>query len=175
MKYLKKFNEELSPVEKTAISNFPHKAKEDAEKREKRIKKSQKEDPDGMYPRDDERYDDTDSKGGWQDGMGKPSWLGEGATEKAATRKDKHLEVNPDKMESMRKKIKDHIKSQGCETKQVGNDIEVHHKDEHIAQVMFRKDYIGVKKEANKFPKELGYDELGKVKSELTDIIKSHK
>jgi hypothetical protein len=30
-----------------------------------------------MYPRDDERYDDSDSKGGWQDGMGKPSWLGE--------------------------------------------------------------------------------------------------
>ncbi len=77
MKYLKKFNEELSSAEKTAISNFPHKAKEDAEKREKRIKKSQKEDPDGMYPRDDERYDDTDSEGGWQDGMGKPSWLGE--------------------------------------------------------------------------------------------------
>ena len=45
MKYLKRFNEELSPAEKTAISNFPHKAKEDSEKREKRIKKSQKEDP----------------------------------------------------------------------------------------------------------------------------------
>ena len=101
--------------------------------------------------------------------------LFEGATEKAATRKDKHLEVNPDKMDSMRKKVKDHIKSQGCDTKQVGNDLEVHLDKEHIAQVMFRKDYIGVKKEGNKFPKELGYDELGKVKSELTSIIKSCK
>jgi hypothetical protein len=40
---------------------------------------------------------------------------------------------------------------------------------------MFRKDYIGVKKEGNKFPKEFGYDELGKIKSELSDIIKSKK
>ena len=31
-----------------------------------------------MYPKDDKRYDDNDShKGGWQDGMGKPPWLGE--------------------------------------------------------------------------------------------------
>ena len=75
----------------------------------------------------------------------------------------------------MRKKVKDHIKSQECDTKQVGNDLEVHCDDKHIAQVMFRKDYIGVKKVGNKFPKELGYDELGKVKSELSDIIKSSK
>ena len=101
--------------------------------------------------------------------------LFEGATEKAAKRKDKNTEINPDKIEQMRKKVKDHIKSQGCDTKQVGSDLEVHLDKEHIAQVMFRKDYIGVKKEGNKFPKELGYDELGKVKTELTDIIKSCK
>jgi hypothetical protein len=64
-------------AERNQISNFPHSAKEDAKKREKREEKSRKEDPDGMYPRDDERYDSNDSKGGWQDGMGKPSWLGE--------------------------------------------------------------------------------------------------
>ncbi len=101
--------------------------------------------------------------------------LTEGATEKAAKRKDKKLEINEDKMDLMRKKVKDHIKSQGCDTKQVGDDFEVHLDKEHIAQVMFRKDYIGVKKVGNKFPKELGYDELGKIKSELSDIIKSKK
>lgn len=179
MKHLMSFNEKMSSEEKakrTAISNFPHIAKEESEKRERRIKRSQEEDPDGMYPRDDERYDDTsNSQGGWQDGMGRPDWLGEGATEKAAKRQDKNLEVNQDKIESMRKKVKDHIKSQGCDTKLVGSDLEVHHDDKHIAQVMFRKDYIGVKKVGNKFPKELGYDELGKVKTELSDIIKSCK
>lgn len=99
----------------------------------------------------------------------------EGATEKAAKRKDKNLEINPDKMDQMRKKVKDHVISQGCETRRTGDDFEVHLNDEHIAQVMFRKDYIGVKKVGNKFPKELGYDELGKVKTELSDIIKSCK
>jgi hypothetical protein len=40
---------------------------------------------------------------------------------------------------------------------------------------MFREDYIGVKKEGNKFPKEFKYTELGKIKSEITDIIKGSK
>jgi hypothetical protein len=174
MKYLKTF-EELTPEERAKLSNSPHKQKEEFEKREKRIQKSYKEDPDGMYPRDDKKYDSDGSKGGWQDGMGKPSWLSEGATEKAAKRKDKNLEVNPDKMDSMRKKVKDHVESQGCETKQVGDDFEVHLDGEHIAQIMFRKDYIGVKKVGNKFPKEFEYTELGKIKSELSDIIKYNK
>jgi hypothetical protein len=64
-------------AERNQISNFPHSAKEDAKKREKREKRSRKEDPDGMYPRDDKRYDDSNNRGVWQDGMGKPSWLGE--------------------------------------------------------------------------------------------------
>ena len=84
MKNLKTF-EDYSDLDKqdkekakrNQISNFPHSAKEAAKKREEREKRAHKEDPDGMYPRDDERYDSNDSKGGWQDGMGKPSWLGE--------------------------------------------------------------------------------------------------
>ena len=169
-------DEELSPSEKTAISNFPHKAKEDAEKREKRIRRSQKEDPDGMYPRDDERYDDSGSEGGWQDGMGKPSWLGEGVAEKSVRTKDKKTEVKADKKDSFRKKIKDVIESnKDCKTKQVGDDLEVHCCDEHIAQVMLRADYVGVKKIGNKFTKEFGYEELGKIKAEISSIIKSYK
>lgn len=169
-------DEELSSVEKTAISNFPHKAKEDAEKREKRIRRSQKEDPDGMYPRDDERYDDSGSEGGWQDGMGKPSWLGEGVAEKSVRTKDKKTEVKADKKDSFRKKIKDIVESnKDCKTKQVGDDLEIHCCDEHIAQVMLRADYVGVKKVGNKFPKEFGYEELGKIKAEISSIIKSCK
>jgi hypothetical protein len=88
MKNLKTF-EDYSDLDKqdkekakrNQISNFPHSAKEDAKKREEREKRSRKEDPDGMYPRDDKRYDDTSSEGGWQDGMGKPSWLGESVAE----------------------------------------------------------------------------------------------
>lgn len=87
MKNLKTF-EDYSDLDKqdeekskrNQISNFPHSAKEDAKKREEREEKSRKEDPDGMYPRDDKRYDDSNDssyQGGWQDGMGKPSWLGE--------------------------------------------------------------------------------------------------
>lgn len=101
--------------------------------------------------------------------------LFEGKTEKAAKTGNKHLEVKEDKKDLMRKSVKDHVKSQGCDTKQVGDDFEVHLDDKHIAQVMFRKDYIGVKKIGSKFPKELGYNELGKIKSELSDIIKSNK
>ena len=173
---LNESDEELSSAEKTAISNFPHKAKEDAEKREKRIRRSQKEDPDGMYPRDDERYDDSGSEGGWQDGMGKPSWLGEGVAEKSVRTKNKHTEVKADKKDSFRKKIKDIIEShKDCKTKQVGDDLEVHCCDDHIAQVMFRADYVGVKKVGNKFPKEFGYEELGKIKAEISSIIKSCK
>ena len=157
-------------AKRTAISNFPHIAKEDAEKREKRIRRSQKEDPDGMYPRDDERYDDSESEGGWQDGMGEPSWLGEGRTEKASKEKDSDV-----KLEQFRKTIGDFLKAKDCKTKKVGDDFEVHFNDEHVAQVIFRKDYVGVKKEGNKFPKEFNYNELGKIKSELTSIIKSGK
>lgn len=99
----------------------------------------------------------------------------EGVAYKASVRKDKKLEVNEDKKDQMRKKVADHVKSQNCKTKQIGNDLEIHQDEKHVAQVMFRKDYIGIKKEGSKFPKEFGYDELGKIKSEITDIIKSHK
>lgn len=62
--------EEIS--KRTTVSNFPHIAREESEKRDARVERSYKEDPDGMYPRDDDRYDDSNSQGGWQDGMGEP-------------------------------------------------------------------------------------------------------
>jgi hypothetical protein len=94
----------------------------------------------------------------------------EGKAYKAVTSKDKDIKIS-----SFQDKIESHISGLGAKIKKVGNDFEIHHDGEHIAQVMFREDYIGVKKEGNKFPKEFEYTELGKIKSEITDIIKSSK
>lgn len=100
--------------------------------------------------------------------MGDEDEVYEGRTDKASKEKDSDV-----KLEQFRKTIGDFLKGKNCKTKKVGDDFEVHHDDEHIAQVMFRKDYVGVKKEGNKFPKEFDYKELGKIKSELSEIIKS--
>lgn len=101
--------------------------------------------------------------------------LFEGVAEKAVRVKNKNKEVNPDRIDNFRKKIQDYVKSQDCKTKQVGNDLEVHFGDDKLSQVMFRDDYIGIKKEGNKFAKEFKYNEFGKIKSELSSIIKSNK
>lgn len=100
----------------------------------------------------------------------------EGVAEKSVRTKDKHTEVKADKKDSFRKKVKDLVTSQkDCKVKQTGDDFEIHCCDEHIGQVMFRSDYVGVKKVGNKFPKEFGYEELGKIKAEISSIIKSCK
>ena len=91
----------------------------------------------------------------------------EGKAYKAVTSKDKDVKIS-----SFQDKIESHISGLGCKIKKVGNDFEIHHEGERIAQVMFREDYIGIKKEGNKFPKEFEYTELGKIKSEITDLVK---
>jgi hypothetical protein len=102
--------------------------------------------------------------------------VNEGVAEKSVRTKDKHTELKTDKKDAFRKKVKDLVTSQkDCKVKQTGDDFEVHCSDEHIAQVMFRSDYVGVKKVGNKFPKEFGYEELGKIKAEISSIIKSCK
>ena len=68
--------------------------------------------------------------------------------------------------------IESHIKSLGAKVKKVGNDFEIHSKDDHIGQVMFRKDYIGVQKTGNKFPQEFEYTQLKKVKDKITELLK---
>jgi hypothetical protein len=68
--------------------------------------------------------------------------------------------------------IESHIKSLGAKVKKVGNDFEIHSKDEHVGQVMFRKDYIGVQKTVNKFPQEFEYTQLKKVKDKITELLK---
>ena len=99
----------------------------------------------------------------------------EGKAFKATAQKDKKKVWDTDQKEAFRGKVESHVKSQGAKTKQVGNDLEIHCGDDHIAQVMFRDSYVGVKKEGAKFVDEFEYTEFGKIKSKLTDIIKSCK
>lgn len=68
--------------------------------------------------------------------------------------------------------IENHIISLGLKTKEVGNDLEIHKDGEMIAQVMFRNEYVGFKKSGVKFIDEFGYNELGKIKSKITQFIK---
>lgn len=79
---------------------------------------------------------------------------------------------DPDKKSDFREKIEDMVKSKGLKTKQVGNDIEILKDGEMVAQVMFRDDYVGVKKKGVKFVDEFEYTELGKIKSKISEIVK---
>ena len=91
----------------------------------------------------------------------------EGRTEKASKTSDSDV-----KLEDFRKKVKEFLKSKGCKIVQVGDDFEVHRDTEDVAQVMFRKDKMTVKKEGNKFGKDFKYNQLGDLKKELTSILK---
>jgi ribosomal protein S19 len=101
--------------------------------------------------------------------------LFEGKAFKATATKDKKKSWDADQKEAFRDKVKSHVKSQDAKTKQVGDDLEIHCGDKHIAQVMFRNDYVGVKKQGVKFTDEFEYTEFGKIKSKLTEIIKGCK
>lgn len=76
------------------------------------------------------------------------------------------------KKSEFKDKVESFIKSldSECEFKTVGNDLEVN-KDNVKVQIMFRDEYMGIKKSNNKFPKEFSYKELGKLKKELKDIL----
>ena len=50
----------------------------------------------------------------------------EGSAYKATKKPHEKRAWDTDKKEAFRKKVKDQIKSQGCDFKQVGNDLEVH-------------------------------------------------
>lgn len=81
-----------------------------------------------------------------------------------------------DKKEEFRIKLKSIIKSFGEKIKinQIGNDLEIFNSENRsaIAQIMFRVDYIGIKENGAKFTDEFGYDELGKIKKKLVEILK---
>lgn len=76
-----------------------------------------------------------------------------------------------DKKDRLRKAIESHIKDKNCKAKSVGDDFEIHCDGEHIGQVMFRNSEVTVKKTGDKFGKQFQYNELGKIKGEITTII----
>jgi hypothetical protein len=96
--------------------------------------------------------------------------LFEGKTMKSTTDKDTDV-----RKENFRKTISSLIKSKGCDTKTVGDDFEIHCGEDHIGQVIFRDKFVGVKKKGVKFTDEFKYDELGKIKAKISEIIKACK
>jgi hypothetical protein len=90
----------------------------------------------------------------------------EGSIDKST--KEKDLDV---KMENFRDKIKNFLKSRDCRVKQVGTDFEVHCDGEHVAQVMFRRNAITIKKEGTKFGKDFKFNEMGDIKSMLSKLV----
>jgi hypothetical protein len=97
--------------------------------------------------------------------------LFEGKAEKAS-KNPYGNKTKQDKKDQLRKSVEDHIKNKECKTKQVGDDFEIHFDGEHIGQVMFRDEKITVKKKGEKFGEEFKYNELGKIKAEITSVIK---
>ncbi len=98
----------------------------------------------------------------------------EGKTYDVTKQKNKKVWEESQK-DTFRDKIKSHTKSLGCTSTQTGNDLSIHLDKKHIAQAMFRDDYVGIKKIGNKFVEEFDYDKLGEIKKELTKIIKTSK
>ena len=96
------------------------------------------------------------------------SWgtFNEGKTMKASKTKDSDVKV-----EQFRDTIENFLKGQkDVKLKTVGTDLEVNLDDVKV-QVMFRKDFVGVKKAGEKV-EEFKYTELGKIKSEIKKHLK---
>jgi hypothetical protein len=83
-----------------------------------------------------------------------------------------------DRREVFRNKIKSHIKGLGATVDPIGNDFELWKSEggkgseKKVAQIMFRKDKISIKKEGGKFSDDFDYKELGNIKKKLTEILK---
>jgi hypothetical protein len=101
--------------------------------------------------------------------------IGEGKAHEVVKKMHSKKPWDPQKKDEFRIKVKNHVKSLECTTRQVGNDLEIICNDEMVAQVMFRDDYVGVRPTGNKFTDEFGYEELGKIKSNITGVIKKCK
>lgn len=84
--------------------------------------------------------------------------------------------LGEDKIDLIKAKVKEHIKSiEGADLGSVGNDYVIQMDGDKVAEVMFRDRYVGLRKDGQKFVDELGYNELGKIKSKINTIINSHK
>jgi hypothetical protein len=95
----------------------------------------------------------------------------EGRTWKAS--KMKYIDKpGENKKEVFRNKIESLIKSLNCEVIQIGDDFEVWKDSTLLSNIFFRNTYLGIKKPDSKFTEEYDYDEYGKIKKEIIDLIK---
>ena len=100
----------------------------------------------------------------------------EGKTFKANKKEYSKEHFGEDKIDLIKAKVKEHIKSiEDAEIGSVGTDYVIKIDGEKAAEVMFRDRYVGLRKEGQKFVDELGYNELGKIKSKINTIVKSFK
>lgn len=88
----------------------------------------------------------------------------EGKTMKATKSNDSDV-----KIEKFREVIENYLKGLKLKSKTIGNDLEVKSEDKTI-QIMFRKDYVGVKLVGEK-SKEFKYDQLGDIKKEIKNKL----
>lgn len=96
------------------------------------------------------------------------SWtsFNEGKTMKASKSKDSDV-----KIEEFRETIENFLKNfKDAKVKKVGTDLEINLEDAKV-QVMFRKEFVGVKKVGEK-AEEFKYTELGKIKTEIKKQLK---
>lgn len=104
------------------------------------------------------------------------SSFNEGKTFKANKKGYSKEYLGEDKIDLIKNKVKEHIKSiEGVEIGNVGNDFVIEMDGDRVAEVMFRDRYIGLRKEGQKFVDELGYNELGKIKFKINAIVNSYK
>lgn len=99
-----------------------------------------------------------------------------GSTYKSTKQKysDEPWKGGSEKIEKFSKKIKDLIKSKGLTFKTVGTDLEVFDGSDKLGNIMFRKDFVGVKKLGSKFTSEFDYEEFGKIKKEINKLNESN-
>ena len=93
-------------------------------------------------------------------------FINEGVTDKTSKKGREKGDID-----GMRDKVENLLKSSKKEYKQVGNDLAVLDKDDKtIAKIMFRSDYIGIKKTGGKFTDEFSYSEFGKLKKNINKL-----
>ena len=91
----------------------------------------------------------------------------EGRLNKTAEKVHKGAE----EIDAVRTKVEGILKSRNIDYKTVGNDLEFDHNDVQI-NLMFRPEYIGIKQSGKKYVDEFKYDQFGKFKTKLSEVLK---
>lgn len=110
-----------------------------------------------------------------KDKFNKVTKIKEGKLFKATSKKYNKKEWDSDAVDVLKGKIESHVKSQGGKVKKNGDSFEIEYSGKILGKVIFKKDVISIQKKDSKFPKNFIQNELGKMKSEISEIIKKHE